>query len=118
MQMSFDTKTEELKEQKRVLLEARNALNKILDETLFKAQPSNKNTKPFHWYSEFYNIMDKEVYNGGFDVIIGNPPYVEYSEKKMGYYIKETDYKTYKSKNLYSYSFERSKKIMNKKIVI
>jgi hypothetical protein len=29
--------------------------------------------QPFHWFSEFYGIIKK----GGFDVIIGNPPYVE-----------------------------------------
>ena len=28
--------------------------------------------QPFHWFVEFYGIM----HNGGFDVIIGNPPYV------------------------------------------
>ena len=31
--------------------------------------------KPFHWFTAFYGILNK----GGFDVIIGNPPYVEYS---------------------------------------
>ncbi len=30
--------------------------------------------QPFHWFVEFYGIM----HGGGFDVIIGNPPYVEY----------------------------------------
>jgi hypothetical protein len=29
--------------------------------------------KPFHWFIEFYGIMK----SGGFNVIIGNPPYVE-----------------------------------------
>jgi len=28
--------------------------------------------QPFHWFAEFYGIMR----NGGFNVIIGNPPYV------------------------------------------
>ena len=28
---------------------------------------------PFHWLIEFYGIMSR----GGFDVVIGNPPYVE-----------------------------------------
>ena len=36
---------------------------------------------PFHWFVEFYGIM----HNGGFDVIIGNPPYV--STKKIPYKI-------------------------------
>lgn len=29
--------------------------------------------QPFHWFAEFYGIMR----GGGFDVIIGNPPYLE-----------------------------------------
>ena len=32
--------------------------------------------QPFHWLVEFYGIM----HNGGFDVIIGNPPYLEARE--------------------------------------
>ncbi len=35
--------------------------------------------QPFHWFVEFYGIM----HNGGFDVIVGNPPYV--STKKIPY---------------------------------
>ena len=30
------------------------------------------NHQPFHWFVEFYGIMSE----GGFDVVIGNPPYV------------------------------------------
>lgn len=32
--------------------------------------------QPFHWFVEFYGIMKR----GGFDVIIGNPPYLEMRE--------------------------------------
>ena len=35
--------------------------------------------QPFHWFVEFYGIMS----GGGFDVIIGNPPYV--STKRIAY---------------------------------
>ena len=37
-----------------------------------------KSHQPFHWFVEFYGIMS----GGGFDVIIGNPPYVEYRKVK------------------------------------
>ena len=40
--------------------------------------------QPFHWFVEFYGIMSK----GGFDVVIGNPPYLEFREvdyKVRGY---------------------------------
>jgi tRNA1(Val) A37 N6-methylase TrmN6 len=68
--------------------------------------------QPFHWYSEFYEII---VGNKGFDVIIGNPPYVVYSEDKVGYRIGQQFYKAFESKNLYSYVAERSTHIASKK---
>lgn len=37
--------------------------------------------EPFHWFVEFYGIIN----GGGFDVIIGNPPYVESSKIKRQY---------------------------------
>ena len=58
--------------------------------------------KPFHWFIAFYGILQ----DGGFDVIIGNPPYVEYSKVKKQYAVVE--YKTEKCGNLYAMSIERS----------
>ncbi|MBA7703258.1 hypothetical protein ES703_112040 [subsurface metagenome] len=58
--------------------------------------------QPFHWLVEFYSIMK----NGGFDVIIGNPPYVEYSKVKNDYTIRS--YKTESCGNLYAFMTERS----------
>ena len=57
--------------------------------------------QPFHWFVEFYGIMA----GGGFDVIIGNPPYVEYSKVKKEYLIK--GYKTEICGNLYAFVWER-----------
>jgi len=62
--------------------------------------------QPFHWFAEFYEIVHKE---GGFDVIIGNPPYVEYSKVKKDYTIK--GYETEFCGNLYAYVMERSTKL-------
>lgn len=67
--------------------------------------------QPFHWLAEFYQIIKG---NGGFDVIIGNPPYVEYSKRNVKYTLG--NYHTLKSSNLYSYVFERSIKISNGKV--
>ena len=36
--------------------------------------------QPFHWFVEFYGIMRR----GGFDVIIGNPPYIELKTVDQG----------------------------------
>jgi type I restriction-modification system DNA methylase subunit len=55
--------------------------------------------QPFHWLIDFYGIMNR----GGFDVIIGNPPYVELSQinyKINGFNLKSTG-------NLYSICIER-----------
>lgn len=61
-----------------------------------------KSHQPFHWFIEFYGILK----NGGFDVTIGNPPYVEYSKVKDEYTIK--GYQTETCGNLYAYVLERS----------
>lgn len=103
------------KQAKTVLRERLAILNDVLSHRLYGA--SNVFTykdwlsshQPFHWLAEFYQIIQS---NGGFDVIIGNPPYVEYTEKKMGYIIEDKSYRTYKSRNLYSFVFERSKLLL------
>ena len=58
--------------------------------------------KPFHWFTEFYKILK----DGGFDVIIGNPPYVEYSKVKKDYTIR--GYNTENCGNLYAFVMEQS----------
>ena len=62
--------------------------------------------QPFHWYAEFYRIIEG---NGGFDVVIGNPPYVEYSKVKGVYTINE--YETESCGNIYAYVVENCIKI-------
>ena len=63
--------------------------------------------KPFHWFTEFYGILKK----GGFDVIIGNPPYVEFTKVKKQYTIRE--YESDRCGNLYAYVTERGFRILN-----
>ncbi|MBI2849383.1 MAG: Eco57I restriction-modification methylase domain-containing protein [Chloroflexi bacterium] len=58
--------------------------------------------KPFHWFIEFYGIVKE----GGFDVIIGNPPYVEYSAVRREYTVR--DYQTEACGNLYAFMMERA----------
>ena len=62
--------------------------------------------QPFHWFVEFYGIIKR----GGFDVIVGNPPYVEYRKVKKCYQIKS--YQTEKCGNLYVFTIERCLKII------
>lgn len=63
---------------------------------------------PFHWFAEYYGIVHQR---GGFDVIIGNPPYVEYSTTTAEYGLK--NYDTLPSGNLYAYVTERSHRLLN-----
>ena len=58
--------------------------------------------QPFHWFVEFYGIMSK----GGFDVVIGNPPYVEYSKIRKEYEIR--GFATERSGNLYAFCVEKA----------
>ncbi len=96
-----------------------NRLTKLkgkLDKSFYNAFGDHKKlfvkwiqqTKPFHWFAEFYEIVNG---NGGFDVIIGNPPYVEYAKVKNEYEIKK--YTTEKAGNLYAFVIERCLAISN-----
>lgn len=56
--------------------------------------------KPFHWFIEFYGIIKE----GGFNAIIGNPPYVELKALE-GY--KARDYACEEAGNTYALVMER-----------
>ena len=81
---------------------------------------------PFHWKFDFYSIFN----NGGFDVVIGNPPYIESKNSKKqdistikfnpkllkgtaGKDIKPI-YESQKCGNTFAYFIERSIKLMKK----
>jgi hypothetical protein len=59
--------------------------------------------QPFHWFVEFYGI----IHNGGFDTIIGNPPYISYSKVRDLYRINEQFFNTISCNNLYAFISER-----------
>lgn len=65
--------------------------------------------QPFHWFVEFYGIMKR----GGFDVIIGNPPYVEYRLVKTDYVLPSGQYLSEPAANLYAFCMERSAALLN-----
>ncbi|GLU56435.1 hypothetical protein Dfri01_58960 [Dyadobacter frigoris] len=96
---------------KEKLSEGLTELNSDLNQLLHK---QNKETKfndwiqrcqPFHWFAEFYEIING---NGGFDIIIGNPPYLE---------VRQIDYepkglKTFNTNAVHSMCIERSLQIL------
>ena len=65
--------------------------------------------KPFHWYVDFYPLMAA----GGFDAVIGNPPYVVFPSKDVSYGWGGSSYKCESSKNLYALVAERSLVVSN-----
>lgn len=65
--------------------------------------------KPFHWFIEFY----RTIHSGGFDVIIGNPPYVELSDLKGQYSVKGLSLVA--TGNLYSICVERFAQLLGER---
>lgn len=78
-------------------------LNDILNKKAFAGGTAStyekwlKDYQPFHWLAEYYEII---AGRGGFDVIIGNPPYINI--KKVNY-ITENDFCT----DLYAFVIRR-----------
>lgn len=89
------------------------SLNDKLNHRLFSASSPNisydewlKSHQPFNWLAEFYQIIEG---NRGFDVIIGNPPYVEFPSKDVNY--KFDNLKSANCGNLYGCCTERGYQI-------
>src|SRR5690606_21071874 len=89
-ELGGEVRPEDKAELKRRLGELEDELNRLLagqygvDPTKTEQYTKwRKSHQPFHWFVEFYGVLK----NGGFDVIIGNPPYVEYSQIRKDYQV-------------------------------
>lgn len=115
IQLTYGDDYSRFKEAKEDLNNRLKELNHELNQLLHKQTSGIKfdiwlqTHQPFHWFAEFYEIIHDKT---GFDVVIGNPPYVEYSATKFSYRIDEKIYKTFPSRNLYSFVFERGKSLL------
>ena len=86
-------------------------LNEKLNDYLARQYGSSRNEdsyeewlqthQPFHWLAEFYGIMEEQ---GGFDVVIGNPPYIKMQKIK---YLPKAMQKI-SCPNLYGHMVKRS----------
>lgn len=123
IQLSQHEDMEEFKEAKKELRTRLDKFTEKLNRQMYSTHLSGAEFKldeyeaylashqPFHWFAEYYQIIQG---NGGFDVVIGNPPYVEYSKKTKGTrrttsdLYRLTGYKTIDCGNLYAYVIERT----------
>ncbi len=103
---------------KRSLYSRMHDLDNELDRYLateYGIEPTNTNAfeawksshQPFHWYTHFFSIM----HTGGFDVIIGNPPYVSVSEISYGL---DQVFDKHKYSDLYAYTSDRGLSLIHK----
>lgn len=99
------------KKAKYELREQLKSLNDLLNHHMHSANASGKDykewltsTQPFHWLAEYYDIING---NGGFDIIIGNPPYVSMSEIS---YIKSDS--SFRCSDLYGFVIRRVTQIL------
>ena len=112
MQTAYGMNAEDFTEAKK---ELRNRLKKLEDQLdcylarVYNVDPDREKEfkqwrethRPYHWLVEFYGIMRR----GGFNVVVGNPPWVEYKNVREEYRI--ILYSTQKCGNLYAYVIER-----------
>lgn len=123
-QLEAEKDKTDVKKIKEELYDCQCAVNEILDCTMVSdggmdsvgLEKWKRITQPFHWFSEFYSTISLENGNGGFDVIIGNPPYVEYSAVRKQYTI--SGYATEECGNLYAFILERCRKLRKKDGII
>lgn len=86
-------------------------LKGLCDELLYRGHSGGltefrRSHQPFHWFAEFYEIISQ---HGGFDVIIGNPPYLEF--RQIGYALK--GYLSTDTNAVHAICMERSTALLN-----
>lgn len=126
VQINQEENLAEFKQAKADLKSRLASLNELLNRRMHANNPLAyedwlASHQPFHWLAEFYQIIKG---NGGFDVIIGNPPYVGYTRKNkltkkavIDIY-QLSGYITLPTSNLYAFVIERSHKLMHNKAKI
>lgn len=88
-------------------------LNDLLNHHMFVGTANDydawyQSHQPFHWLAEFYEIING---HGGFDVVIGNPPYLE--TRQINYEV--IGYKTMDSGAVHAFCMERGLSLIHTK---
>ena len=80
-----------------------------IDDVKYKFDDDYENKNKFEWRYEFPEILDNNGKFVGFDLIIGNPPYIRQELIKELKPLLEENYEVYKStSDLYTYFYELS----------
>ena len=106
-------------ESKTTLRHRLNELGKKLDTFLADDYGIRRNQKgalekwqrshqPFHWLVEFYGIMER----GGFDVVIGNPPYIASAKVRQTYDAKNLECRP--CPDVYAWVLERCQMLLRR----
>ena len=112
VQLEQSSDLETYKNAKQELKNRLKKLDELLNHKLYVSTVSGGSLKydtwlrthqPFHWLAEYYDIING---NGGFDVIVGNPPYVEFPSRDVQYSLDKL--KTAECGNLYGCCIERA----------
>ena len=112
VQLQQDADLETFRNAKKELKSRLSKLNDLLNHKQYNSTVSSggikyedwlKSHQPFNWLAEYYDIING---NGGFDVIIGNPPYVEFPSKDVQYSFDKLN--TSECGNLYGCCIERA----------
>lgn len=95
--------------------------NKILKLQNLKKE-TNKRLKFFDWKLDFPEVMNDQITNNiGFDIVIGNPPYIQI-QKNGGSLAKELENQAYetfaRTGDIYSIFYERGWQILKKKGIL
>ncbi len=106
---------------KKDLIQQFEAARELADYELFRLRGEvgelerwSESHRPFHWFIEFPSVWQREDFNKGFDVIVGNPPYIKATTntcKKFEY--TWHGYETGKCPDIYAVCMERAVDLLN-----
>ncbi|MEG9267231.1 Eco57I restriction-modification methylase domain-containing protein [Qipengyuania sp. Mu-71] len=100
---------------KRLIVEMQEELDEMLNVSLGERYGAKTESKlqqwknahtPFHWWAAFYEQLD----GGGFDVIVGNPPYISSAKVRKEYTVH--DIETERAADIYAWVMERSANLL------
>lgn len=97
---------------KQALVDELKTIRLEVDQRLYDVQKPNLSFadwrtthQPFHWFIEFPSVMGR----GGFDVVVGNPPYIQRKDVKTYQF---TGYSTDDCPDIYAPCMERSSTLL------